>query len=69
MCGPRHLVINATRQAVSKILFVGENRAADFAETDLSTEAWRYIVVGCEQRAIVRDQRCVRTREVHPFHF
>ena len=44
VCGPRHLVINVTHQAVSKILLVSENRAADIAEAALSTGVWRYIV-------------------------
>jgi len=35
MCGPGHLVIKVTRQAVSKILFVSEDRAADIAEACL----------------------------------
>lgn len=53
MCGPRHLVIRVTRQAVSRILFVSENRAADIAEAALSTGARRYIVKSDASRELL----------------
>ena len=66
MCSPRHLVINVTRQAVFKILFVSENRAADIAEAALSTGAWRYVVKSDVSRellsaikAVLEDKRFI----------
>ena len=66
MCGPRHLVINVTRQAVSKILFASENHAAHIAEAALSTGGWRYIIKSDASRellsaikAVLEDKRFI----------